>query len=194
MADVDVFGVAVGPGSFTGLRIGLASIQGLAYATGRPVVGVSAFDALALAVFEERPDWRSGPLGLWLDAQRQEVFASAVSCDRQGSGPVAGLRTVCAPSVGLAPAVIAAWRREPWFEALAFAGEGARTYRSAIDEARAGGAQILGTTPALASAIGVIAGARAQQGHASPPHALQPLYVRRSDAELARDRRLANPA
>ena len=47
--DVDVFAVATGPGSFTGLRIGIAAIQGLAFATGRPVVGVSALEALAHA-------------------------------------------------------------------------------------------------------------------------------------------------
>ena len=49
LADVDVFAVAVGPGSFTGLRIGIAAIQGCAFAAGRPVVGVSALEALALA-------------------------------------------------------------------------------------------------------------------------------------------------
>ena len=49
LRDVDVFAVAAGPGSFTGLRIGIAAIQGLAFAAGRPVVGVSALEALALA-------------------------------------------------------------------------------------------------------------------------------------------------
>src|SRR5438093_568454 len=47
MSEVDVFAVASGPGSFTGLRIGIATIQGLALATRRPVVAVSALDALA---------------------------------------------------------------------------------------------------------------------------------------------------
>src|ERR1041384_6636557 len=47
LADVDVFAVATGPGSFTGLRVGIATMQGLALAAGRPLVGVSALDALA---------------------------------------------------------------------------------------------------------------------------------------------------
>ena len=47
VADVDVFAVAAGPGSFTGLRIGMATIQGLAFTAKRPVVAVSALDALA---------------------------------------------------------------------------------------------------------------------------------------------------
>src|SRR5687767_15154980 len=47
IADVDVYGLVTGPGSFTGLRVGIATVQGLASATGRNVVAVSTFDVLA---------------------------------------------------------------------------------------------------------------------------------------------------
>src|SRR5687767_12569031 len=46
VADVDLFAVASGPGSFTGLRIGIATMQGLALANGKPLAGISALDAL----------------------------------------------------------------------------------------------------------------------------------------------------
>src|SRR5215470_12434494 len=47
IADVDLFAVASGPGSFTGLRIGIATIQGLAFVSGRRIVAVPALDAIA---------------------------------------------------------------------------------------------------------------------------------------------------
>ena len=50
VADVDLFAVAAGPGSFTGLRVGIATQQGFALANNRPLIGVSALDALNEAV------------------------------------------------------------------------------------------------------------------------------------------------
>src|SRR5688572_22479140 len=54
LPDIDVFAVATGPGSFTGLRIGIATMQGLAFAASKPLVGVSGFDALATAAGSAR--------------------------------------------------------------------------------------------------------------------------------------------
>ena len=71
---IDVFAVASGPGSFTGLRIGIATMQGLALVTGRGVVGVSALDALAqLASADVAPGTL---IASWIDAQRGEVFSA----------------------------------------------------------------------------------------------------------------------
>jgi len=68
-ADLDRIGVTVGPGSFTGLRVGLAFAQGLAAALDRPVVGVSALDALAASA-EETP-----AVAALIDARRGQVYA-----------------------------------------------------------------------------------------------------------------------
>lgn len=67
--DIDVYGVAKGPGSFTGLRIGLATIKGLAHATDKPVVGISTLEALAFNI-----PYSQGIIVPMMDAKRQRVY------------------------------------------------------------------------------------------------------------------------
>src|SRR4051795_10820340 len=76
LADVDRFAVAIGPGSFTGLRVGIATIQGLALARGALVVPVSIFEALAWRARNE-----AVAIATWIDAHRGEVFASLFAPD-----------------------------------------------------------------------------------------------------------------
>src|SRR5688572_26712066 len=76
---IDLFAVASGPGSFTGLRIGIATIQGLALATGRRVVAVSALEALAQTVSADAGGAREAAgtfVAAWMDARRHDVFAA----------------------------------------------------------------------------------------------------------------------
>lgn len=67
---LDRIGVTVGPGSFTGLRVGLAFAQGLGAALDRPVVGLSALDALAASLAHQ-----DGPIAALIDARRGQVYA-----------------------------------------------------------------------------------------------------------------------
>ncbi|MGL4606509.1 MAG: tRNA (adenosine(37)-N6)-threonylcarbamoyltransferase complex dimerization subunit type 1 TsaB [Eubacteriaceae bacterium] len=69
ITDIDMFGIAQGPGSFTGLRIGMATIKGFAQALNKPVIGVSTLEGLAMNLATTR-----GLICPILDAQRQEVY------------------------------------------------------------------------------------------------------------------------
>src|SRR5688572_26806657 len=75
-ASVDGLAVAIGPGSFTGLRIGLAAVKGLALALACPIAGVPTLDAMAAGL-----PWASRPVCPILDARRDEVYASLYRWD-----------------------------------------------------------------------------------------------------------------
>lgn len=79
LADLGGIGVAIGPGSFTGLRIGLATVKGLALGTGLPVAGVGSLDALAWQV-----PWAPLTVVPLLDARRGEVYGARFEPDRSG--------------------------------------------------------------------------------------------------------------
>lgn len=221
LADVELFAVAAGPGSFTGLRIGIATIQGLAFANRRHVVAVSALDALAYFAHQAAA---SGPqsltIGACMDAQRHEVYAQLYrsrprSSVLPGTGTAdegstlgalpgvegaKGLEVLHPATVGEPDTVFASWRplldgveagghgRAAGAGRLVLAGDGALAYR-ALAEASVPGVTILDPVSPLAPAIAAIAERRAALGQAVAPHAIRPVYVRRPDAELARDRR-----
>ncbi|HUQ01013.1 MAG TPA: tRNA (adenosine(37)-N6)-threonylcarbamoyltransferase complex dimerization subunit type 1 TsaB [Kofleriaceae bacterium] len=177
--EVDRLAVVVGPGSFTGLRVGIATIQGLALARGVMVVPVTSFEALAR---------HAGPsddaIALWVEAHRGEVFATLLAPDA---------RTVLAPPTALPPATtLDAWRDAiAPFPRVRFLGDGAVRYEAVIRE-RLGAQASLDVrlaAPMLAAAAASIASEAPDR--AVHPHALVPMYVRRPDVELTRDRREA---
>ena len=69
--DIDIFGVAIGPGSFTGLRIGLSTAKGFSYATGKPIVSVPTLEAFAWNF-----PYCMHPVCIMLDARKGEVYAA----------------------------------------------------------------------------------------------------------------------
>jgi tRNA threonylcarbamoyladenosine biosynthesis protein TsaB len=156
--ELDGFAVATGPGSFTGLRVGLSTVQGLALAAGRPSVGVSSLDVLAAKIVG-----RAERLVAMTDAFRDEVYG----------GVYDGLGT------RVSQPVLERWERfvEGVPDGAAFIGDGARRYRSEI-LARRPGSVFPDRSLFLAAALGRLAEPLLLAGRGVPPEALRPLYLR----------------
>jgi tRNA threonylcarbamoyladenosine biosynthesis protein TsaB len=178
-ADVDAFAVVAGPGSFTGLRIGIATIQGLAFVSRRPVVAISALEALAQSA-AARLD-AGDAIGAWVDAHRGEVYGALYRvADAQAFSPER-LSPLDDPVVSAPRALLARWHAIA--DVHAFIGDGADAY---ADLAESSGRRL--TAPPLAGAAGLMAAVRAQRGEAVDPSRIAPIYIRRPDAVLARER------
>jgi tRNA threonylcarbamoyladenosine biosynthesis protein TsaB len=187
LADVDLLAVAAGPGSFTGLRIGIAAMQGLAFAAGKPLVGVSALEALARTAAAARPAGHAD-IGVWMDAQRGEVFAALYRPSEPGTGGDPGLSVEDAGFVA-EPARVASRWRDSARPGLVMIGDGALTYRSLLAAEGTLLSDVVDPVPPVAPAIGRLALAQFRAGGTFHPHAIVPVYIRRPDAELARDAR-----
>jgi tRNA threonylcarbamoyladenosine biosynthesis protein TsaB len=172
-SDIDVYAVAAGPGSFTGLRVGIACVQGLALANGRRVVAVSALDALANIGQSAAGE---GFIAAWIDAQRGEVFAALYAASS----------VVEAPSVGTPARTLESWRARLDDRPVLALGDGAGRYEHLL---RAAGPHVRLFEPAapmLAPSIAELALKEVAAGRTIAPHAIVPIYIRRPDAELAR--------
>jgi tRNA threonylcarbamoyladenosine biosynthesis protein TsaB len=179
LSAVDVFAVAAGPGSFTGLRIGIATIQGLAFVQRRRVVPVSALEALAQAGSGGLPV--GARVGAWMDAHRREVFSALYLVADAPVYARTRLVEVDPPAVGNPASTIERWGARPPVDL--FIGDGAVLYQELI------GSRAV-AAPLLAGTMGLMAVERAQAGETVDPAAVHPLYVRRPDAEIDRERKL----
>jgi tRNA threonylcarbamoyladenosine biosynthesis protein TsaB len=180
--DVDLFAIGSGPGSLTGLRVGIATAQGFAFACGKPLVGVSALEALASVAATKHP---GHTVVAWSDARRGEVFAHAFVANEDRE-----LESIEGPLVSKPDTLAARWVTLSALRPLIVIGNAARTHEALWASLTAGRVLLL-DAPVLAPAMAALGTRAAAQGHAGPPHALTPLYVRRPDAELARERSAA---
>jgi tRNA threonylcarbamoyladenosine biosynthesis protein TsaB len=186
LSDVDLYAVASGPGSFTGLRIGIATVQGLAIVHRRRIVGIPALEALAHARSGDLPE---GTLvAAWMDAHRRDVFAAIYRVAAGAPFSAGRLEAIGGPTVGDPASTLARWIDDLGVRPTVFVGDGAAMYESVIRCALAG-VRVF-EAPPIAATIGRLAIARASQ--ALDPGDVRPLYVRRPDAEIARDRIDAN--
>jgi tRNA threonylcarbamoyladenosine biosynthesis protein TsaB len=170
---VDLLGVGIGPGSFTGLRIGIATARALAQGLAKPVAGVSSLDALARGI-SEHPAAAGRPRLAVIDARRSEVFATLHD---PGGERVWG--PVVAPSAALAERLTAA-RIPP----LA-AGDGAVRFRRDLEDA---GAEVLAEDEAAHRLSARQVCLLVEHVPPSAPYEIKPIYLRPPDAEIWRER------
>jgi tRNA threonylcarbamoyladenosine biosynthesis protein TsaB len=166
--DVDALAVTVGPGSFTGLRIGISTVKGLALATGRPVVGVGALEVLA----RQALPW-SGDIRPMLDARRGEVYTGTYRLGENGLGARDQPRVVAPDAAldGVRPETL-------------FIGDGAELHGELIRGRFPEGVRIAAHDRGVlrAATVAVIAAERFRGAGGLDPEALAPLYLRRADA------------
>ena len=180
LRDIEVFAVVTGPGSFTGLRIGLAAVQGAALTTGRRVAGIPTFDAFVEAWRAEHPG-ESVQLTMCMDAARGDVYFASAEID----AAVDTLRWRVPASVAVPELAAERLAAEHSSHPRVLAGDAIERYQSAWDAAF-GQVRVDPQPPNLALGAGRIALRTASLAEA--PHRLRPLYVRRPDAVLARER------
>jgi tRNA threonylcarbamoyladenosine biosynthesis protein TsaB len=196
LGEVDRYAVVSGPGSFTGLRVGIATIQALALVHDRKVVAVSSLELLAQSAARQHALPPGHLVGGWMEAYRGEVFAALYRTGDAVRGPACAGRTplrvltpMTGPAVGAPDRVSADWKELSGGAPIVIAGDAVPSTRATL-ESRFGETLIAQEPLPLTGALaGVLADwAATWPEEAVLPHAIVPQYVRRPDAELARAR------
>lgn len=169
-SSIGAFAVAIGPGSFTGLRVGLSASKGFHLATAKPLLGIPTLDAIS-----HRVKFSKHTVCPIIDARKGEVYAAIYT-----AGP-SGLRKSTADMV-ISPALLCDMINEPTL----FLGNGLKTYGDYI-ERRLGRLAIFAPISAQKSAAAEIAELaldRFCRGDPGDGLALKPIYIRKSEAEI----------
>lgn len=168
---IDAIAISLGPGSFTGLRIGLATVKGLCMAAEKPLIGVPTLEALAMQLPHQPRQ-----VCVMLDARKKEIFAACYRTDHTGIPQ----QTMAAAA--LTPTALAGRIQEE----TVFIGDGIPLYRDLLAEKL--GARYREVPSTLffprAAAVAAVALHRFAMGEFLDPLAAAPLYVRASDAEI----------
>ena len=166
---IDGFIAAKGPGSFTGLRIGISMVKGLARAVSKPCAGISSLDGIAF-----RFNHAQAPVCVMMDARRNEVY-SAVYQFQDGRLIQKGPEVVCSPETAIDQAGPGAL----------FVGSGSKVYREKIS-GRTGGLAVF-SSPFMdgVSACALVLSGMSEEGVFDfEDHPLNPVYLRKSDAQI----------
>ena len=174
LSAIELLAVSHGPGSFTGLRVGVAAWKGLATGAGLPIMGISTLDALA-----RRAPIANGHVCALLDAKMKEVYATIYRYEN-------GVRS-CIQEALVAPIETVV---EECPEGTLFLGDGAGLYATAITE-HLPSAIVLPEAyhPISAAMVALEAVALLASGVEPQNDLVSPIYLRKSQAEVMRDQK-----
>lgn len=179
LESIQVVAVDIGPGLFTGLRVGVAMANALAMARGVGVLGVPSFDVMAEAALQS--GWR-GELAVIIDARRGQVFVALFEVGAQGAR-LLGMPARCDPAE-----LVATLEKSERF--VLAAGDGAQRYGDQLcnlSNVRLAGGRLAHPSPAVLASLAVDRVAR--QGHPAPGRAVRAEYLRAPDVKVGWIRR-----
>lgn len=168
--EIDAFAVSIGPGSFTGLRIGLSTAKGFAYATGKPLVPVPTLDAFARTL-----PFCKYMICPMLDARRNEIYTGLYRWED-------GICRKIVSETAISPEELLKQIKEP----VVLMGEGIKRYRDLITDTL-GDYAIFAPPSKMSPAASEVAGLAMEMlglGIITDPVTLTPFYIRKSEAEL----------
>lgn len=181
--DIDGFAVSIGPGSFTGLRIGLATCKGFHLATGKPIIPVGTLDAITESFFPDSGFLNSSLLTPHselllcpiIDAKKGEVYASLYKYEK-------GMIKKVEADMVVSPEVLCRKIKEPTI----FFGDCIKSYGDFIKNKLNGLAYFYndGQNKSVAASIALLGGKIIERGDIEDSAALKPKYIRRSEAEI----------
>lgn len=169
----DLYAVSAGPGSFTGLRVGLAGVKGWAEVYERPVAAVSALEAVAYEAHVT-----TGMIAAVTDGRRGQIFGALYEASPSGSRPV------MPPCVLSAEEFLSEAATHVAARPLTIASPSPSLIQPALSQSSLSSATIVRVSPVLAPAIARIGEARAARGDLTTALELDANYIRRSDAEV----------
>jgi tRNA threonylcarbamoyladenosine biosynthesis protein TsaB len=169
LADVEAFAVICGPGSFTGIRIGITIVKGMAETTSKPVIPITAFES-----WVAKYPARQGVIVPMIDARRNEVYAAVF--ERTGEE----VRQLSAGMVDKPAHILS--RLNP--TTALFVGGGSARYRELILGNDHSGWNVATCDPFLGRPMARLAFQRFRQGQFTTARELQAYYLRKSDAEI----------
>ena len=168
LSDIDLFAAARGPGSFTGLRIGISVIKGLAFAMEKPCAGVSSLDGIAFRFVHS-----SIPVCVMMDARRNEVYCAVYLFDHGSLVSKSKERVVSLKdAVGMT--------KGPTL----FAGSGSKVYRDIIEQTADNPVIAHDFLDSVNAAALVLSLSSKDNFMDNPENILTPSYIRKSDAQL----------